>query len=72
MTEQIDDRVQRRAADLLPEERAVGSADPQAQAEAILADSDVREADQEAAPDSFLEHRGSADTVTPSDATDPR
>jgi len=60
-----DDRTDRRAADLLPEERAAGSDDPQAQAAAILADSDVREADQRAAPDSFLEHRTSAETVTP-------
>ena len=60
-----DDRVERRAADLLPEERAVGSDDPEAQAEAILADSDVREADQRAAPDSFLERRTSEQTVTP-------
>src|SRR5512138_3826098 len=38
-----DDRVGRRAAELLPEELAAGSADPRAQAEAILADSDRRE-----------------------------
>jgi hypothetical protein len=38
-----DDRTGRRAADLLPEERAAGSDDPRAQAEAILADSDERE-----------------------------
>ena len=38
-----DDRVGQRAAELLPEERAAGSADPRAQAEAILADSDRRE-----------------------------
>jgi hypothetical protein len=54
------DRADRRAAHLLPEERATGSDDPHAQAEAILADSDLREADQEAAPDSFVEHRTSA------------
>ena len=55
-----DDRIERRAAGLLPEEHAAGSADPRAQAEAILADSDRREdhpepvesrrADQSAAP----------------------
>ena len=60
-----DDRTERRAADLLPEERVVGSADPEAQAEAILSESDEREADVEAAPDSFLEHRRSVDTVVP-------
>jgi hypothetical protein len=65
MTDEINDRVEQRAADLLPEERAAGSDDPRAQAEAILADSDVREADLEAAPDSFLEHRTSAQTITP-------
>jgi len=36
------DRVQRRAHELNPEELAVGSDDPEAQAEAILADSDAR------------------------------
>ena len=61
--ESTDDRVGQRAAELLPEELAAGSDDPQAQAEAILADSDVREADLDAAPDSLLEHRTSAQTV---------
>lgn len=36
-----DDRVERRA-ELLPEERAAGSEDPEAQAEAILEESDDR------------------------------
>jgi hypothetical protein len=69
MTEENYDRVGHRAADLLPEERVTGSDDPEAQAEAILADSDAREADVEAAPDSFLEHRTSAQTVTPGEST---
>ena len=60
-----DDRIDRRAADLLPEERAAGSTDPEAQAEAILAESDEREDDPGAAPDSFLERRRSDQTVTP-------
>jgi hypothetical protein len=64
-----DDRIDRRAAELLPEERNAGSADPQAQAEAILEESDEREAEPHAAPDSFVEHRTSAETVTPGDAT---
>ena len=64
-----DDRTGHRAADLLPEEQVVGSADPEAQAEAILADSDEREADVEAAPDSFLEHRTSGQTLTPGEGT---
>ena len=38
-----DDRTEQRAEELLPEELAAGSADPEAQAEAILADSDERE-----------------------------
>ena len=65
MVEQSNDRVDRRAADLLPEEQAAGSDDPQAQAEAILIDSDLREADLDAAPDSFVEHRTSAEATTP-------
>ncbi|HEU4350178.1 MAG TPA: hypothetical protein VFR35_20555, partial [Actinoplanes sp.] len=60
---------ERRAAGLLPEERAAGSADPEAQAEAILEESDEREQNPDAAPDSFVEHRTSAQTVTPSDGS---
>lgn len=60
-----DERVARRAADLLPEERAAGSADPHAQAEAILDDSDTREADDQAAPGTILERRTSEQTVLP-------
>ncbi|MFC3737050.1 hypothetical protein [Paractinoplanes deccanensis] len=57
-----DDRIGRRAADLLPEEQAGGgSADPRAQAEAILAESDEREEQPGAAPDSFLERRSSGE-----------
>jgi hypothetical protein len=41
-----DERVEQRAR-LLPEETAEGSDDPQAQAAAILADSDERTADPE-------------------------
>ncbi|MFG1608870.1 hypothetical protein [Actinoplanes sp. NPDC049265] len=57
-----DPRTEERAADLLPEERAAGSADPQAQAEAILADSDEREY----APEP-IENRTSGETVGPSE-----
>ncbi|MEU1751607.1 hypothetical protein ABZ436_02950 [Micromonospora matsumotoense] len=68
--EQSDqERVESRAH-LLPEEAAVGSDDPQAQAEAILAESDLRTADQGAAPDTVLEHRTSAQTVTPIEPPD--
>ena len=65
-----DDRTDQRAADLLPEERSAGgSDDPRAQAAAILAESDEREADQEAAPGTILEHRTSEQTVTGEDGT---
>ncbi|MEU1888302.1 hypothetical protein [Micromonospora sp. WMMD987] len=68
--EQSDqERVESRSH-LLPEEAAVGSDDPQAQAEAILAESDLRLADQRAAPDTVLEHRTSAQTVTPIEPPD--
>jgi len=52
-----DPRVESRA-DLLPEERRTGSADPEAQAEAILRDSDEREVYQP--PE---EHRTSDETA---------
>jgi hypothetical protein len=58
-----DDRAESRADHLLPEELAAGSDDPQAQAEAILADSDEREHVPNAAPDSFLERRTSEQTA---------
>jgi hypothetical protein len=65
-----DDRTDQRAADLLPEERSAGgSSDARAQAEAILAESDEREADLEAAPSTVLEHRTSPQTITPEDGT---
>jgi hypothetical protein len=54
-------------AELLPEERVAGSDDPAAQAEQILADSDTRSEDRDAAPDTALEHRTSAETVEPQD-----
>jgi hypothetical protein len=61
MTSYTDDqdRYESRASHLLPEEASTGTDDPQAQAEAILKESDVREADPQAAPDSFLERRTS-------------
>jgi hypothetical protein len=60
-----DARAERRAADLLPEERVAGSADPEAQADAILAESDEREGN----PGLAREHRTSDETVTPSEGT---
>ncbi len=47
MTEPADESRTAERAHLLPEEIAAGSDDPQAQAEAILAESDEREADPE-------------------------
>ncbi len=46
------DRIDRRA-ELLPEEETVGSADPEAQAEAILEESDARTEDPEGTQGEF-------------------
>ncbi|HEX2774080.1 MAG TPA: hypothetical protein VHN18_16850 [Micromonosporaceae bacterium] len=59
------ERSESRASHLLPEEESVGSEDPQAQAAAILHESDVREDDPQAAPDSFLERRTSEQATAP-------
>ena len=59
-----DDRVETRADHLLPEERSVGSDDPRAQAEAILAESDEREHTPNAAPDTTLERRTSEEAAS--------
>ncbi|WP_433529599.1 hypothetical protein ACQPYA_25515 [Micromonospora sp. CA-263727] len=71
MTEGKSDqeRIESRAH-LLPEEAAAGSEDAEAQAEAILSESDIREADRNAAPDTVLERRTSAETVTPVEPPD--
>jgi len=60
-------RVHGRANALLPEEREVGSDDPTAQAEQILAESDARTASRESPPGKPVEHRQSEDTVDPTD-----
>lgn len=60
-----DDRIDRRAAHLLPEEDEAGSDAPRAQAEAILRESDERSADREAAPGSVVEHRTSDEATPP-------
>ncbi|MFG2108363.1 hypothetical protein [Micromonospora chersina] len=62
------DRIESRAH-LLPEEAAVGSEDPEAQADAILSESDIRE-DRNVAPDTVLEHRTSEQTVIPVEPPD--
>ncbi len=58
-----DGRVERRAERLLPEELAVGSEDPQAQAEAILAESDARTARAQHGPDEHAERRTSEEVA---------
>lgn len=63
MDESDERRVHTRAENLLPEERAVGSEDPEAQAEAILADSEERTEHPGAAPDTVLEQRSSQDAA---------
>ena len=62
-----DDRTAARAAELLPEEEAVGSDDPEAQAEAILAESDERQTDRDAAPDAVVERRTSDEVAVDPD-----
>jgi len=62
------ERIESRAQ-LLPEEVAAGSEDPEAQADAILTESDIRE-DTDVAEDTTLEHRTSDQTVTPSEPPD--
>lgn len=52
---------------LLPEEEAVGSDDPEAQARAILAESDERQAHRGAAPSTHLEERTSEEVTPPVD-----
>jgi hypothetical protein len=64
MTTSGDERVEQRAAELLPEEAAAGSDDPEAQAEAILAESDERQVDRDAAHgNQVVEKRRSEDTA---------
>ena len=62
-----DDRVSRRAAELTDEERRNGTDDPEAQAAQILRESDQRQADRNAAPASFVEHRTSDEATPPPD-----
>jgi hypothetical protein len=59
------DRVESRAEHLLPEERTAGSDDPEAQAEAILEDSDAREGYAEPAPGLRIHHRHTEETLDP-------
>jgi hypothetical protein len=62
------ERVTSRADALLPEEENAGSANPTAQAEAILEESEERTLDRDAAPGHVtVEHRSTEDTVEPTD-----
>ena len=61
------DRVASRASNLLPEEKLVDSEDPEAQAEAILDESDERATTRGAPPDVVVEQRTSEETVEPVD-----
>lgn len=65
MSDPDPERVQQRSENLLPEERAAGTDDPQAQAAAILADSDAREDYRQTTPDLAIDHRQSKETVDP-------
>jgi hypothetical protein len=70
MNPDADDRIRARAEQLLPEETSAGSDDPQAQARAILAESDQREHGPDIAPDTVLEHRTSDETVVAAEPPD--
>ncbi|HEX9993411.1 MAG TPA: hypothetical protein VGB14_10825 [Acidimicrobiales bacterium] len=62
-----DERIAGRS-NLLPEEDAVGSEDPEGQAEAILAESDERVLERDVAHgNQVVEHRRSEDVVEPAD-----
>ena len=50
---------------LLPEEKAAGSDDPDAQAAEVLRESELRTLDRDLAPDSFVEHRTSEEATPP-------
>ena len=64
------DRINARAEALLPEEEEAGSDDPQAQAAAILEESDEREFERDDPTGEGLEHRRSEDTVDLPDLSD--
>jgi hypothetical protein len=63
---EMDDQLVGARAELLPEERAAGSDDPEAQAAAILAESDERtDTRGAAAEDRVVEHRTSDEVTEP-------
>jgi hypothetical protein len=59
----VDDSDVGKRADLLPEEQAAGSDDPKAQAEAVLRESEERQAVREWAPDDAAHERRTSDEV---------
>jgi len=62
--EEVEAELVRSRAHLLPEEEVAGeSADPEAQAQIILEDSERRTEDRNAAPTTFVEHRTSEQTL---------
>jgi hypothetical protein len=63
-----DPRVESRASQPLPEESAAGATDDAtAMAEAILEESDERQADRDDDPGADIEHRTSEEATPPSD-----
>ncbi|MEZ5408019.1 MAG: hypothetical protein R2761_08345 [Acidimicrobiales bacterium] len=62
--EPVEERVATRAGGLTPEEQEAGSDDPEAQARAILAESEDRIAEQAAEPDD-VERRTSDEATEP-------
>jgi hypothetical protein len=58
------ERIAERAQHLLPEEQRVGSDDPEAQADALLTESDERERYSESTPDLRIEHRTSEEAAS--------
>ena len=62
-----DRRVAERAQHLLPEEVIAGSDDPEAQARAVLDDSEARSLEATVASSEAVEHRTSDETVPPVD-----
>jgi hypothetical protein len=63
----VDDDLVAKRSNLLPDEKEAGSDDPEAQARAILEESELRSLDRSAAPGAgkVVEHRRSEDTVEP-------
>ena len=61
-----DPRVRSRAASPLPEEMAAGTDEAEAQAEAIIEESDERQNERDAAPEAPIERRTSDEATPPS------